>query len=448
MPSDKKTNIGGKKISSSTDDEAGEDLAAAQQGGADRQTGAKVKPGRQKKMRRASTAGQKPAQAAPNATDSEPPGDPPADSTSAPETQQDRIRHAIKDTQILIWHAAIVGKEVPAELIETIAAAALNYRESEFSPADEAEFWSAVAKVSRLVAPITIESILYTRATKKRMRERDENASGIDWFGWIVNLRHVTPYLIATIAVLGVLLYFQIDWVRGTNLSGEIDRLTQRQSALALELAQLDLRIQTAGDPGATDQLKIERDAKQKELASKTSALTASRLLLVEWVSSYDSDPELPIEPGLFSSEQMREEWKQKLDQWRKQSKQIQESRADLTYQKAQAILQNFADYILPLLYGLLGSFTYVLRALSREISGISFSRGSHVQFMLRLLLGLLAGISVGWFLRPESDMPGVVEISPFALAFLAGYSVELVFTAMDKIVNSFSGGSAAEKSS
>jgi hypothetical protein len=38
----------------------------------------------------------------------------------------------------------------------------------------------------------------------------------------------------------------------------------------------------------------------------------------------------------------------------------------------------------------------------------------------------------------------GIVDISPFALAFLAGYSVELVFTAMDKIVNAFSGSGSA----
>jgi hypothetical protein len=53
-----------------------------------------------------------------------------------------------------------------------------------------------------------------------------------------------------------------------------------------------------------------------------------------------------------------------------------------------------------------------------------------------------------GRFLRPEKvEVGGGPSISPFALAFVAGYSVDLLFTAMDRIVLAFSGTPAGSAS-
>jgi len=53
--------------------------------------------------------------------------------------------------------------------------------------------------------------------------------------------------------------------------------------------------------------------------------------------------------------------------------------------------------------------------------------------------LGALGGLAIGWFYKPEAGNIGS-SLSPFALAFLAGYSVEVLFFAMDKFVFAFSG--------
>jgi hypothetical protein len=59
----------------------------------------------------------------------------------------------------------------------------------------------------------------------------------------------------------------------------------------------------------------------------------------------------------------------------------------------------------------------------------------------LRGWLGAVSGLAIGWFCKPSSaDVNGLGLISPFALAFVAGYSVDLLFTAMDRIVSAFSG--------
>ncbi len=228
-----------------------------------------------------------------------------------------------------------------------------------------------------------------------------------------------------------------------------IGELTKKEDALEKEIAQIKLKgfvAKDTGDNAGQQEFEIEIKEKNKLLERNTNELGASRVLLDEWVSGYIRDPERPKKPGLFASDAQLLKWRQDMDAWNSVNDQKQASKTDLAFQQAQGFLQNMAGYFLPLLYGLLGAFTYVLRALSREISGISFSRGSHIQFMLRLLLGLLAGISVGWFLRTESSEIALLDISPFAMAFLAGYSVELVFTAMDKIVDTFSSTGSPSK--
>jgi hypothetical protein len=101
-------------------------------------------------------------------------------------------------------------------------------------------------------------------------------------------------------------------------------------------------------------------------------------------------------------------------------------------------VLGVFQGYLLPLLYGLTGAAAYVVRTLALETRERLYRRENGSAYALRLFLGALAGLAIGWFLKPEA-VSGFNAISPFALAFVAGYSVDLLFTLLDKIVNTFS---------
>ena len=48
--------------------------------------------------------------------------------------------------------------------------------------------------------------------------------------------------------------------------------------------------------------------------------------------------------------------------------------------------------------------------------------------------------------LKPDPGAKLVGNLTPLALSFLAGYSVEVLFSAMDKIVNAFGSVSQAVK--
>ena len=97
-------------------------------------------------------------------------------------------------------------------------------------------------------------------------------------------------------------------------------------------------------------------------------------------------------------------------------------------------------QFILPLLYGWIGALAYILRSLSEQIRLWTYRKENTDLCDLRMLLGMVAGLAIGWFFKPSgTEVNGVGLVSPFALAFLAGYSVDLLFTVMDRGVAAFS---------
>jgi len=150
------------------------------------------------------------------------------------------------------------------------------------------------------------------------------------------------------------------------------------------------------------------------------------------------------MQPKLgLSSEELRGIERQVTDL----SKEIYQNRLQHEYDKARNrfflniasasfALEALQIYFLPLLYGLLGACTYVLRQLSMEVKQLTYSRVSEIRYGLRLALGALGGMAISWFIKPD-DASGLASLGPLALAFLTGYNVELLFAIMDKIINS-----------
>ncbi|WP_426409475.1 hypothetical protein [Bradyrhizobium ganzhouense] len=100
--------------------------------------------------------------------------------------------------------------------------------------------------------------------------------------------------------------------------------------------------------------------------------------------------------------------------------------------------------FLLPVLYGMLGAIAFVLRRLSDDWAGREVSRDLRNRYSLRVPIGALSGLAAGWLLQPTAATV-VSSLSPFALAFVAGYSAELVFAAMDRIVGAFTSKAAPE---
>jgi hypothetical protein len=90
--------------------------------------------------------------------------------------------------------------------------------------------------------------------------------------------------------------------------------------------------------------------------------------------------------------------------------------------------------YILPLLYGLIGAFAFVLRSFTSQLENIDYSRDSNIKFLLRLFLGALVGLTVRMFID-TNDTSGLAMYSPLAISFISGYSVEFFFALIDNLI-------------
>ena len=105
----------------------------------------------------------------------------------------------------------------------------------------------------------------------------------------------------------------------------------------------------------------------------------------------------------------------------------------------ARTIIARLNDVYLPLLLGFLGAHAYILRRMSKDISDRAFAKGSAFNHIVRVGLGALAGLASTWLLTPEVVGGASFKALPvWALAFVAGYGIELVFAFMDRIIAAF----------
>jgi hypothetical protein len=107
------------------------------------------------------------------------------------------------------------------------------------------------------------------------------------------------------------------------------------------------------------------------------------------------------------------------------------------------ARLNVVSGYMLPVLMGLLGSMTFVLRQYLRSVSNRLLNPSDLREYIVRLVLGTVFGVAIGFFTSGNASA-GVIAVpisslgAP-ALAFVAGYGVEPVFRLLDGLAEQFS---------
>ena len=114
----------------------------------------------------------------------------------------------------------------------------------------------------------------------------------------------------------------------------------------------------------------------------------------------------------------------------------LSQQRWDASELRASAVMAGFTGFVLPMLLGLLGAFTYVYRDLDRRVRTATLVSGDGLHGTLRILLGTILGglLGVLWTNGQPVKLEGVT-LSLTALAFFVGYSVEVVFRSLDTII-------------
>ncbi|HEX4631130.1 MAG TPA: hypothetical protein VH188_09215 [Chthoniobacterales bacterium] len=316
----------------------------------------------------------------------------------------------LADAELLIAHVVRSGVSVDQALIGKIIDAKGKVATGTLTAADESALYQAVNTLAAKLAPVTAETL---RACT------DESAvSGKNFWTrkpftcsharWSVRVQRRWALFALTLLLLA-----QIYWLIGSNLISRIPSLAENAVPPAA--------------PATGVVLSPEAAEKAKEEKVKADTAEDTRM----WMLHLWSTPWRWI-PNLSKKFVPKED----VDQFDLRSDFVEWGLS------SREVLGIFQIYLLPLLYGWVGAMAYVLRRMIKGIQDMTYRPGYDVEFSLRVYLGVLAGVAIGWFFKPQgTNAAGEVSfasLTPFALSFLAGYSVELLFTAMDRMVGAF----------
>lgn len=311
---------------------------------------------------------------------------------------------AVKDAKLLVAYANETGLALTDDVTRTIVDTERLVAVGSMSVDQEVAFWKAYQTIARVIAPANVASL-------RAVQEGDSGSRGLfrGWTNRSLARKTVQYYMLLALFVLAVLLVFQTYQLFGSTIVSEIRGLNK-------DLAELI----------------IKRDSLPRDADQRTSVEAELETIRLRKTASY----------GLLGW------WNECLPSWLAPITKVANDQDDdeaaqrlATFQRAQMVIDVLQRYILPLLYGLLGSCVYALRTLATQIRGRTYTEAANIDFNLRMCIGALSGLIVGWFVAPEPGGGALATLSPSALAFLAGYSIDLLFSALDRILAAFSSG-------
>ncbi|SIT43786.1 membrane hypothetical protein [Paraburkholderia ribeironis] len=104
-------------------------------------------------------------------------------------------------------------------------------------------------------------------------------------------------------------------------------------------------------------------------------------------------------------------------------------------------VLSAYASYVLPVMFGVVGTIASFLRDIGNRITSSTLAPRDETLAIIRLILGAIAGLAVGLFFTPASvsaqvsSGAGVLTLSASAIAFLAGYGADGFFRMIDMMI-------------
>ncbi len=333
-------------------------------------------------------------------------------------------------------------------------------RQDAWNPGEETLFWEAFTKLNATVKPVTVRSLKTVLPPP-----------GSTYWQRVLTRGNVFLFLygLFTFLVFLIVVSLQTYWFIGNGLLQEIEQLTTRQ----IELLRMEQTIQErTSETSGTNAAPVQES---QELNDITQKLQANYIGLLKWSAYWkiflNDEHTFEGKNVLLNEELIREDIsriQRKIDTDRGLLKNVSEEqraaitqrinsnehqtfrlnqeleserqryKAVITKLPSQFVLEMLQSYILPMLYGLLGAAMYVLRTATREIDEITYRMGSDIRYELRLALGALGGLAIGWFLVPEDFSGFLRALSPLALSLAVGYNIEVLFSLMDSFIDNW----------
>jgi hypothetical protein len=335
------------------------------------------------------------------------------------------LKKAIEDSQRLLQYASVKGIELPADLLtQIVAAQGLAGKQSDDPSTfgDQEVFWSALSKLSALTKPASTDSVRHAAATMPDMWATlwakltgRSAASPVLTSTSVLAVRKARFWALVGLALVAVFqAYYEVGQTTVTTYakaSGVLRVEAERVSVLSRALTGVgqakasEAEVKRMNDEMAGARLKIE------EATDETDRRLYWMKKMLFWHEGPALDPNDPRAPAMHAQSMLGV-----LEGW-------------LT------LLRNF---VLPIAWSFLGAALYVSRALAEDIRGMAYAPERAILHRSRYYMGMVAGFVAAKFF-PASTGIDMGEVTPFAVALLVGYSVEVLFALLDKLISAFS---------
>jgi len=330
----------------------------------------------------------------------------------------------------LLRFAAEHNKDIPQTVVSTICSAVDAQQANTWDQKIATDFWIAFNSLCTLIKPVTVDTL------STNLREIPPPK----WKFWIktpktrsISERSAGRYLFLLMYLLvsAVILGFVVS--RGTNLSSEIQKLTDSSNQLAEKMvSEIDLLEPAIGQK----QFSMVEAKHQKTIALLQSQLVQQEYLLDQMLQKSTAMTRL-MSIGIAVKHYPRVDVQaaSNIRDLRDAVSRYYVARRDITFDllTGSISIDVMTSSVLPIVLGLMGACAYVIRLISDEIKDTTFSRTSSTRHIVRVALGGLAGVVIGF-----GGIAIAGSLSSSALAFIAGYAVEPVFATFDSIAEKF----------
>ncbi|WP_431798339.1 hypothetical protein SGO26_29440 (plasmid) [Cupriavidus metallidurans] len=327
---------------------------------------------------------------------------------SAQKAHQERLISLAEDARKLLAFAAANARAVESEIRDPLLKSAKAVTAGTSNVEDEQSFLKAYEALTIRTAPVTAATI---EASKTRLPEIE------DLFSW-GGLRAWKKLTLGRF--LNAIIFIVVLIITGVTLSYNAVGVAGLQRYAAL--TEPESKAATA-EKMVLDGIREEQEMLVKRLWKWSQQPCRNDAYLVfRWTLCSTID-----DGGSMIANEMND--------YRSPGERLE---------AAKAVAARLSGVYLPLLLGWLGAQAYILRKMTREIAENAFAQSSALHHIARVGLGALAGFASVWLLTPETvGGDALKKLPPWALAFIAGYGIELVFSFMDRLISAFSTKSA-----
>lgn len=366
--------------------------------------------------------------------------------TDQPQSRDPLLTASIDDAYVLLDFSCRQGNAPADQLSDTL----INSRQKQESDTpltanEEAAFWDAFAQITKLVSPVTVESIRFTSPPHP-----SEPAFKKSSF-WSRVFKPVGPaervlrhYLTAAAVTLLLLLALQVEWAIGSFIYNDAFRVHHNQIQGKRELIAAQQTNENVKGTPAAPQAEFQLTQARDDALLDQSWNDVSYVRLWWWnreVAAYIPPFDLVISSknGVMT-DNLANDSGVTLDAYGRQR---------LEYTRTELTLQVMANYFLVTLFALMGALTQALRAISRQIQEVSLIANDLYRVRTRVILGVISGVCMAWLYiistttanAPPDNRTPLDAISylgaftPWAIAFISGYSVEIFFALLERVI-------------